>query len=348
MDILGFEKLIYHVDRIDRLRRGEAQFPVHATLSLGNYCNHRCLWCTAYEYQQDKALLADYDAFVTWLTQAAERGLKAVGYVGNGEPTAYPKFGQLVRAVRGLGLDQGMFTNGYLLDRYMDDVLAAFTYVRISLDAGSPAVHAAMHDVPESHFPRIMDNVRAMVAGRKNGLPTVGIQYATHHRNLDDLLASAEMAAEIGVDYFSVKPVFNRGSVGERIDKNNLTFEDMTPVVAEARRRFERPDFQIYYRPHQILSEAADRNVLQYDRCVAGFFNVNVYEDGAVVYCGPHRIAVGTIHDAPEVIEQNARDLCDRLDLSKCPGGCRYHALNHLVDTVLNPDRAAPYHPNFL
>ena len=63
-----------------------------------------------------------------------------------------------------------------------------------------------------------MDNVRAMVAGRKNGLPTVGIQYATHHQNLDDLLASAAMAAEIGVDYFSVKPVFNRGSVGERIE----------------------------------------------------------------------------------------------------------------------------------
>ena len=81
MDILGFEKLIYHRDKLDKLARGEKQFPIHVTLSLGNYCNHKCLWCTAYEYQLDKAKMMDFDLLLEWLTKARERGLKAVGHV---------------------------------------------------------------------------------------------------------------------------------------------------------------------------------------------------------------------------------------------------------------------------
>ena len=348
MDVLGFEKLIFHYDKIEKIRRGEPQFPVHATLSLGNYCNHRCLWCTAYEYQKDKALIVDHARLVDWLGRAAIRGLKAVGYVGNGEPTAHPKFGGLVGAVKDLGLQQGMFTNGYLLDRFEKEILEGFTYIRISLDAGTAETHAHVHDVPPGHFPRIIDNLRSIIGKRKNRAPTVGIQFATHHHNIGDLSAAAKLSAEIGADYFSVKPVFNRGSVGERIEKNTLTFDDLNPAVEAIRREFETPDFNIHHRPHQILSEAADRNILEYDRCFAGFFNVNVYEDGKIVYCGPHRIAVGTMDDDMELIERRSFELCGKLDLSKCPGGCRYHALNHLLDTVLHPERAQEFHINFL
>ena len=348
MDFLGFEKLIYHHEKIAKIGAGTPQFPVHATLSLGNYCNHRCLWCTAYEYQQAKAKQIDYDSILSWLTRAAGRGLKAVGYVGNGEPTAFKRFDELTREIGALGLQQGMFTNGYLLDRYEQEVLQHFTYIRISLDAGTTKTHAAMHDVSESHYEKIVENLRRLIAKREKGTPTVGIQFATHHENLGDLAACAKMAAEIGADYLSVKPVFNRGSVGERIEKNRLTHETLAPVVAEIRHDFERPDFRIFFRPFQVLSEEADRNILPYDRCVAGFFNLNVYEDRQLVYCGPHRISVGTIDDDLEEVEKRIMALSDKLDLSRCPAGCRYHAMNHLVDSVIHPERAAPYHPNFL
>lgn len=348
MDILGFEKLIYHRDKLDSLARNKPQFPIHATVSLGNYCNHKCLWCTAYEYQLDKARMIDFDSLLNWLTRARDRGLKAIGYVGNGEPTTYPRFAELVHAVNGLGLQQGMFTNAYLLDRYEQEVLDCFTYLRVSLDAGSADMHARMHDVRPTHYPKIMDNLTSIVTKREAGTPTIGIQYATHHQNLSDLYEAAREAAEMGVDYLSVKPVFNRGSVGERIEKNQLTFEALNPVVAKIRQDFESRTFTIYCRPHQILSEEANRNVLQYDRCVAGFFNLNIYEDGTLVYCGPHRIPVGTIDDDLESVERAILDLSHKLDLSKCPGGCRYHGMNHLVHTVLHPEAAQQYHANFL
>jgi MoaA/NifB/PqqE/SkfB family radical SAM enzyme len=119
-------------------------------------------------------------------------------------------------------------------------------------------------------------------------------------------------------------------------------------VVEQVRQRHERPGFRVFFRPEQIMNEAADRNTLPYDRCVAGFFNLGVYEDGSLVSCGPHHVSVGSMDDDLALVESRILETSHALDLTRCPGGCRYHALNHLVDTVLHPERAAPYHPNFL
>jgi len=348
VDILGFEKILFHPEKLEKLRNNQPQFPVHVTMSLSNYCNHGCLWCSVYEYQQSKAKNMDYDTMINWLRKAAGRGLKAVGYVGNGEPIAYPKFDEVTAEVNKLGLQQGVFTNGYLLDRHMGSILNNFTYIRISLDAGSPEMHAEMHDVKPNHYPHIMKNLAAILKARKNKLPTIGVQYATHHKNISDLYNCAKQCSEIGVDYLSVKPVFNRGSVGERIEKNALTEGDMNQIVKRVRTDFENDRFKVYYRPFQIQSEEADKNILAYDRCVAGFFNLNIYEDGKLVYCGPNRISIGTINDDMDVIEERILKLSTKLNLSKCPGGCRYHALNHLVDSVVHPENAAASHINFL
>ena len=141
---------------------------------------------------------------------------------------------------------------------------------------------------------------------------------------------------------------YDSGSVGERIEKNQLTLEELSPEVSRIRKDIESRTFEVHFRPFQILSEEADENVLQYDRCVAGFFNLNLYEDGSLVYCAPHRIPVGHMDDDLDQVERNIVDLSTKLDLSKCPGGCRYHPLNHLVHTVVKPGEADPYHRNFL
>lgn len=347
-NFLSFNKIIYHPEHIMAIKSKTTIFPVHATVSLGNFCNHKCLWCTAYEYQLDKATLLDFDKIITFLSNAKKRGLKAITYVGNGEPSAYPGFKELVKAIASLGIEQGMFTNGFLLDRYEEEVLKYFTWVRVSLDAGSPQVHEKMHDV-KNHFDKIVENTRNLVLKRNEKNPTIGIQFATHHENIKDLYASAKIAKQIGVDYFSIKPVFNRGSVGERIEKNKLSYADITPIATKIKDELESENFAVFYRPHQVLSHEQEHTILQYSSCVAGFFNVNIYEDDNIVYCGPHRVSVGKITDDFDKIEKNILELSNNLDLSKCPAGCRYHELNYLVEGILNPQTiSSKNHMNFI
>lgn len=347
MNILSFEKVLYQPKHLAAIQEDRMIFPLHVTVSLGNFCNHRCRWCTAYEYQKEKATIMDYEKLLSFLTRACNRGLKAVTYVGNGEPTIYPHFRELISKVKALGLEQGMFTNGYALNHYEADILQNFTWIRVSLDAGSEAVHEKMHDV-HNHFGKIISNIQSLVAHKTSKLPTIGVQYAVHHENLEDLPSAARQCKALGVDYFSVKPVFNRGSVGERIEKNRLTYEEITPVV-ESIQSLSDEHFSLFYRPHQILSHAQEKTVFNYERCLAGFFNVNVYEDETIVYCGPHHVVVGKITDDLDDVEKSIMRVSKKLNLSHCPAGCRYHELNHFIASLsCADDMYAKRHFNFI
>ena len=77
MDVLGFDKLIYHHDRIMDIAQERARFPVHITASLGNFCNHKCRWCTVYATHEDAVRHMDYDRFTSFIEKAAAKGLKS-------------------------------------------------------------------------------------------------------------------------------------------------------------------------------------------------------------------------------------------------------------------------------
>jgi len=347
MSVLSFEKIMYHPENILAVKQQTNIFPVHATISLSNHCNHRCLWCTAYEFQLDKSIITDYDKLLDFLTRAKGRGLKAVTYVGNGEPTAYPRFKELVENVNALGLEQSMFTNGYLMERFEDEILRYFTWIRISLDAGSQEVHNKMHDV-KNHFNKIIENVKTLIA-KRNGQLMIGIQYAVHHENVEDMYRSAKLASDIGVDYFSVKPVFSRGGVGVNIEPNNLTHVELDPLCATITDDLQSDKFQIFYRPYQVLSHEQGKTTHTYKKCIAGFFNINIYEKGDLIFCAPHKIGVGKLEDDLEKVEERIRKLSNKLDLSKCPAGCRYHELNELMDNIVDSSVVSKTkHTNFI
>ena len=91
--------------------------------------------------------------------------------VGNGEPLAYKKFKEISLFCNDLKLDQGIFTNGYLIDRYFETLISSFTYLRVSLDAGSSEIHSKLHKVPETHYPKILKNIKQLIKLRKTPTP---------------------------------------------------------------------------------------------------------------------------------------------------------------------------------
>ena len=336
-NFLSFDKLIYHAEKLTGFKKDKNVFPLTATVSLGNYCNHGCLWCSTAYWRQDDSNSIDFPKLTKWLKKAKKRGLKGVGYVGNGEPLAYKKFSELVENVGNLNLDQGVFTNGFLIDRFHNQLLNNFTYVRISLDAGSESIHSELHDAPIHHFKKIISNLELLIKKRKNNSPTIGVQYATHQRNFHDLKNCVKICKDIGVDYVSVKPVFDRGSVHEKIEKNTLTKEIIDDEVVNIK-KFEDNFFKIFYREHQFESENAGYNILPYDRCYAGYFGVNIYENGDITGCGPHHINVGNLDTKFSELEKNIVKLSKSLDLKNCPAGCRFHPMNRLLHKLKNPE----------
>lgn len=338
--ILGFNKLIYHPEKLVGVKNRTNVFPITATLSLGNYCNHGCLWCSTAYFREAEANQINFEKISSWLEKAAPRGLKGVGYVGNGEPLAFKMFRQLAEKVGDLGLDQGIFTNGYLIDRYQDVLLENFTYIRVSLDAGSKEIHSQLHDVPESHFGKIVHNLGNIIERRDSNKPTVGVQFATHQHNIGDLENCAKICSDIGVDYLSIKPVFDRGSVKDKIEKNSLLKEDYDRAYENVQ-KYENENFRIFYRPQQVIAEENEQNMLVYKKCFASFFGINIYEDGDITGCGPHHVKIGDLDMNLDQLETNIKNLVDKLDLVNCPSGCRYHPLNFQLHKILYSDEFA-------
>lgn len=347
MNILSFEKILYHPEKLVALKNGDPQFPVHATLSLNNYCNHACLWCAAYERQLEKAKIIDKEMLVQFLQRAQSNGLKAVTYVGNGEPTTHPHFSEIVHSVAQLGLEQGMFTNGYLLNKHLHSVVDNFLWLRISLDAGSEDVHNKMHMV-KGHFGAIVDSIEKIVAMRDKKKFTIGIQYAVHDQNISDLWAGAKLAKELNVDYFSIKPIFKRGAVGKKVAPSLLSENNFVETASAIKHELESDDFKVYFRPFQIQSIVADKNIFSYDKCVAGFFNIDISEEGDIISCDPLQTKIGNIMEEMESIKSKLMHIVSHMTLSKCPAGCRYHALNYLVHKVMHPEYAHNEHIHFI
>ncbi len=334
-DLIGYGKLLYHPEKLVGIKNDKNPFPITATLSLGNFCNHGCLWCSTAYFRESEAISIDSEKILSWIKKAKKKGLKGIGYVGNGEPLAFKKFKEIATEVNNLDIDQGIFTNGHLISRYQNELLN-FAYVRISLDAGSPSIHSELHAVPISHFDKIIKNVENLIKSKKQNFPTVGFQFATHQRNIGDLENAVKIAKNIGVDYISIKPVFDRGSVKDKIEKNSLTKKDFDDAVLNIQ-KYKDENFKIFYRPHQIISESNEQNQLVYKRCYAPYLGVNIYENGDIIGCGPHHVKVGTLDTDLDELESNIVNASKKFDLVNCPSGCRYHAANYLIDQIMDP-----------
>ena len=61
-------------------------------------------------------------------------------------------FSKLVCHVANLNLDQGVFTNGFLIRQFKNELLDNFTYVRVSARCRLKKIHSKLHDAPSHHF----------------------------------------------------------------------------------------------------------------------------------------------------------------------------------------------------
>jgi len=171
-----------------RLRR-----PVYLVHALTARCNARCGFCA---WSPDF-----YDPRQQLSTEAIRRlygDARAAGFVGlsiwGGEPLLHRDFDELVAHANGLGLITNMVTNGFLLERHLDPVVAHVDRVCISVDHPS-AKHDEIRKI-RGLFGRILDATRAL----RRAAPTKPIVYicTLQKANVDvaTVRAMAELLAE--------------------------------------------------------------------------------------------------------------------------------------------------------
>ena len=342
-------KVFYHLRNIRAVTTGQFPFPIHFVVGLTTRCNHRCKWCSVLGYSHADKTDIDLEALLASLRRGKRHGLKAVTYVGQGEPLLYNDFPMLVREVSKIDLEQACFTNGALLHQHKRTILENFLWLRVSLDAADREQHRDIHGVTND-FEKIVETLSAMIQERgARKSPTIGVQYGLHQATLSKMSKAAKVSKKIGVDYFSIKPIYNRGAVGKTIEKNNLTSELIRHELHETLSLADE-SFDVYYKPYQFeLMDNPDRFSRHYDKCYGPHFEWHIFENGDVMICGPLRLKLGNLHEhSIEDLWNSAyyRALVKNINIDTCYKGCRAHPLNELLWDLENPKKEN--HINFV
>jgi radical SAM protein with 4Fe4S-binding SPASM domain len=182
--------------------------PEHLQVEVSGACNLRCRMCLV-RYapavgRREGAL--SYEDFLALVDALPD--LKRLTLQGLGEPLLSPHLLDMIRHAAGRGVHVGFNTNGVLLTRPVAKALVAAGtgHVHVSLDGASAATyedvrHGTTYAPRPGQFERVLGNLRGLLRARGAAeKPRVVLVFVAMRRNVGELEALVDLAADVGVD----------------------------------------------------------------------------------------------------------------------------------------------------
>lgn len=218
------DKAIYHHKSLAILQDGGQPSPTYVQIIPSDLCNQSCGFCA---YRS-----ADYDAnplfkvigsdgsvninprrMIPWeklqeiVRDCKELGVRAILLTGGGEPTLHPQFGELMNLIFYNGIDFSVQTNGLLIGKPAFRGVRNCTWMRISLDAGTPETYAAIRQVPAQEFSIVVRNLESL-ANIPDRRFTLGVGFVVTKENYHELALATRIARDAGADNIRISAVF--------------------------------------------------------------------------------------------------------------------------------------------
>lgn len=177
-------------------------------------------------------------------------GVKAVILIGGGEPLAHRGTRSVIHTLGEAGIALGVVTNGTMIEQNLPGLARYASWIRVSMDAATTETYRLFRPnrKGESVFDRVIANMR-LFAGAKTG--ALGYSFLVMSReeadgtvlsNHHEVLQGAELAKDIGCDYFEVKAMFDEQ---HHIVGISEQMRESIDTQIEKARYLESADFQI-------------------------------------------------------------------------------------------------------
>lgn len=220
-----------------RLGREEAlSLPQYMALCPTGQCNALCEFCSVTKARSGiikKQLSFDK---LTRFTRQLAGTVRMYGLEGNGEPTLYDQFGNLVESLTTDGATFYLITNGERLTADQIDLCLArgIESVNFSLNAATAETHRRVMKL--KHFDRVVENIRRFVRNRTSCRPIVSTSFVVNRDNIHevrDFLAFAEY--DLCVDKILVRPLSELGNDSGVVED----VRDLVPYESEIKNMLE-------------------------------------------------------------------------------------------------------------
>jgi MoaA/NifB/PqqE/SkfB family radical SAM enzyme len=257
-------------------------------------------------------------------------------------------------------------TNGFVLNRRkLEEILPHLTYLRINISAGERDRYAEIMGVKPEWFDRVCDNIRDMVAiKRERGLAvTIGLQMVLMPQYEDQILPLARLGKDLRPDYLVIKHCSDNedGDLG-------VDYSGYRPLYQKLHDAEALSDDE--YKVAVKWSKIEANGQRSYQRCYGPPFMIQISGSGLVAPCGMlfneryKKFHIGNIVDTRfkdiwssdrywEVMnylassEFNAQSMCGSL--------CLQHKVNETLDAyrkgdldLQTPAGAVPQHLSFI
>lgn len=209
-----------------RLGREESlSLPMYLALCPTGQCNALCDFCSVTINRTGiiKKQLP-WDRLSPFL-QATKNTLSMCGLEGNGEPTLYKQFDELVALLRQGNSEVYLITNGSRLTPEQIPNVCSLNSVTFSLNACTEETHKRVMKL--KNWPDIVRNIKAVVAERGAASnPSVFVSFVVHNQNIHELQAFLQFAEyELKADVIMIRPLSELGT-------DDLgTIEDLRDIV---------------------------------------------------------------------------------------------------------------------
>ena len=350
--LMDSHKLYWHLDRVHDWLQGKRIAPLYLDMGITQTCNVQCSYCYYAVPENRTNAIIETPALISFLKEAAEIGVKAIGFLGDGEPMIHPGVYDAVAAGKAFGLDMALATNGVLMkEERLEELLASLTWIRFNISAGTSSTYANVMGVDEKVFYRVLENIRKCVEiKRVLNLPVViGIQMVLIPECFEDIIAFATMGLELGVDYAVVKQCAERDDNGQAPSAED--YESNKHLLEEAE-SLSTVCYNVIVKWRKISNDG----VKHYDHCYGCEFLPQISGIGDVYCCGawfgnPDYLIGNINRDSfKEIVSGNRyAEVMQRVknvvDVHRdCGTNCRQNEINEFLWKLKHP----PEHVNFI
>lgn len=341
------DKILKHLDRVNEWLEGGNPSPITVELDVTNRCNHKCPECVVNYFRVADSSFLPLPLAKSIVEQLADKA-KGVIFTGGGEPLCYPNILEIVKLAKNKGLDLGFITNGSLLnDESAEIILENCTWMRVSLDAGSPEIFKLTHGMGSGEFNKVVDNVALLVRTKKklNSKCTVGVGFLTSEKSVSDMVKSAGLIKQLGVDYLQFRPL--QIHQGGKFDYHWIDVHDRVEECL----KYSGNGFEVLFSQHKYEMAHDSQYGRYYGKCYGHQFATVIAASGKMYICchlrGYEKYCLGDLRvDSFEEIwnSEQRRKVIESIDFSDCIPLCRDNTFNQILWNIKQPRE----HVNFL
>ena len=220
-----------------------------------------------------------------------DAGVKAVVLIGGGEPLAHPEINWVIEHLGNNNVQLGITTNGLLIDKHLDVIARHASWVRVSIDAATAETFQRVRPSHSglSEFDRAIRNMKLLSKVKQGKMGYSFMIYSEGEfdklksvttsddlrpteksppfSNVHEIYAAAQLAKEIGCDYFEVKPMYDirHFAIAQRRELIAAIKHEIERAMSLTDRHFR--VMQATKLPHTLKGDADPVEPKSYTRC---------------------------------------------------------------------------------